>query len=258
MPVNDPSGATGSQRFSPDGARFLRLGGALGGMTLYDTATWTGVAQFDLPRCQRVTPIPGGAGSAIPVLVSDRCGDRRAPSYAVGEIAPDGQFRIFEAPGPLPALEGQEIFHVMAAMDPSGRHILMTYVLEDGNSNFVFDRAGRALADIGPEISRESAVQFTRDGSALVVHDWNWLAMARRGFSFDGSTFEPAITDLLPFSHQLHGPGGRILIGYGSGLVPPGYAGQDLPEGPALYDMIWSALPAEIQDRISADRVVVD
>jgi len=249
------NGAPGSGIFSPASTVFLRIGGSLGGATLYDTATWQPIAELNLLDCQRPRGIPGGLGRDILLHVQTNCGDQRG--HAIARLSELGQFDVLLDANRVPAL-AEDVFYI--TIDPTERHFLLRiFDLETGGmGSVVVDLSGRVLADLDWRAAADGEAEFTRDGEALAFVHPTGFFLTLGGVNFDGTPFVPRLEDLLPYQHRLFGPNGEDIHTLGSSAIVPSYAGHDWPDGPAFYAQVWSMMPQAARDAVNADRLAVE
>ena len=71
----------------------------------------------------------------------------------------------------------------------------------------------------------------------------------------NGGRLEGTGQDALAFAHAMFSA--RVSrISKSTGLIATTYVGGGAPRGLSLYQSVWTSLPKEEQDRISADRVI--
>ena len=250
-------GATGHARFSTDGTQLLRIGGSLGGITLYETESWQPVAEIDTPNCRYVTSLPVSQGPDFYLHVSDFCGE--VPAHVVATIGPDGRYteRLTARDSPVLA---EDV--ALMSIDPTLRFVLLT--IRDENA---VDLTQHVMAldppptgqTEWPVLRTQGGFVFTRDGEALIYSDLDEGFFLRpRGLNFDGSVAEADLEDALPFAHNLHRADGRRIDSWGSSTTPRGYAGADIPIGPDLYHWVWDQLPGEVRDAIDQARIAFE
>lgn len=97
---------------------------------------------------------------------------------------------------------------------------------------------------------------FAQKGSALAVVKETLKTGLIDVFSLDGKPVEAEPRDALPLVHGMVDMGGQRIGGGVVAFVADSYLALDVPDGPELYDMVWSTLPPEMQAEVTAERIV--
>jgi hypothetical protein len=233
--------------FSPDGQRYAALSDTRIG--IWDIASGALLAAFERVRDPNIFTWPVGWGHDGQLLVQRATGPipgtGNYTSVVLERWSVDGQVT------PLLDLSGiQGVALNYALPSPWGPHVMLPIE----NRQVVLDlQTGRVVLDL---VTDSGAYGFVRGGAAYAVLDY--LAPPDTGLRvFDlatGAQVPAILADHAPFLHLLHDPGGQVIgsIGYDPHLT---YRGEGLPEGRALYDFVWSALPEALHAEIAADRL---
>lgn len=251
--VPDDTGNPGHGLFSPDSTRFLRVGGSLGGATLYDVATWQPIAEIALPECRGPRALQGGTGSAIFVHIRNGCDG--AQTHEIARVLSDGSLEVLANAAVATDL-ATDIFFM--SVDPTGRHFLLWRFDDISSEAIILGTDGTVLGRLDAAQMGDGGVEFTLDGNALVYPHDDFFTVSVRGLNFDGTEYQPELADILPFRHDLHRLDGRNIRGGGSVAPFRGYTGKDLPNGPAFYTMVWDLLPPEVKAVVEEGRIRLD
>jgi hypothetical protein len=237
--------------FSPDGRHYALVSGDLLGV--WDTGSGALLSRLDIGRDKINRPWPIGWGHDGQMLVIHPTG----PQYPTGIFTSIILQRWTVAGQVTPLLDltaFQGIGTNMGLPSPWGPHLLVYLP----NRQVVLDlSSGRVVVDLEPDADAQIlANAFVRNGAAYAHLDL--LAPPEVGLRvFDlatGTEVSPTLADHAPFLHLLHNPDGQPIASMQYDLHHT-FRGEGLPEGRALYDFVWSALPEALRSDIGGNRV---
>ncbi|MFK7753779.1 MAG: WD40 repeat domain-containing protein [Sedimentitalea sp.] len=231
--------------FSPDGSRLVTRNTKPNQLDLWDPATGARLATHAPgARGCRFQVIEGGTGSDILVAETGSpglCPPQRNLLYRLGG---DGSFT------PLIDLSSLAPFQVgpFASTNTGAPRLL----LNSERGGMVIDTNGQMVANLPVSLRETGFFVFGRDGTALMAP--NEYGDGRlKMVDFTGAPLTPLPEDGLGLLHAVFSTQG-LLLGNTLGLNSQ-YTGKDLPRNAALYQFVWTNLPAHIRDQVSADRV---
>lgn len=231
--------------FSPDGTRLLTISDASNQVDLWDPATGARLASHRTgARGCRFNVVEGGQGSKTLVIETGSPGLCPPQRNLLYHLQADGRLV------PLIDLSSLAPFQAgpFASDDANAARLLL--MSETGGR--VIDTRGQMIATLPISFVHSGFMLFARNGTALMAPSMDHPGRVQL-VDFAGTPLEPAAEDGLALLHGVFNLAGMPLAGTQGFLSQ--YTGSDLPRNAALYEFVWTNLPAHIRDEVSANRV---